>query len=90
MANEGFNITLRDDNAEVLVNGIFANMAVAEKFFKKFIRQKWELNEEDANEEWEVLYHKGTNENGDMLYVEPCFLVNNDEDVDNLLNEMTK
>lgn len=90
MANEGFTITLRDDNNEVLVNGVFANMALAESFFKKFMMKEWDLDEEDAAEEWEVLYQEGTNDNGDTLDVEPCPLVTNNEDSDELLKETTE
>ena len=68
MMNTVFNIVLKDDDNETLVNSVFANMAIAEKFFKKYFMKAWYLTEEDANEEWEALYQDGQNENGDKLY----------------------
>lgn len=88
MVNTAFNIVLNDDNNETLVNSVFANMALAEKFFKKFFVKKWGLTEDDATEEWEVLYHDGTNYNGDTMYITECQFVNNDEDSRNLLKDL--
>ena len=89
MMNTAFNIVLKDDNNEILVNCVFANMAIAEKFFKKYFVKKWDLTEEDANEEWEVLYHKGQTESGDKLYIEQRFFVNNEEDSEYLIDTLT-
>ena len=89
MMNTAFNIVLKDDNNETLVNSVFANMAIAEKFFKKYFMKVWDLIEEDANEEWESLYHDGQNKNGDKLYVEQCSFVNNEEDSEYLLDTLT-
>ena len=89
MMNTAFNIVLKDDNNETLVNSVFANMAIAEKFFKKYFMKKWDLIEEDANEEWEALYHEGQSESGDKLYVEQCSFVNNEEDSEYLLDTLT-
>ena len=89
MMNTAFNIVLKDDNDETLVNSVFTNMAIAEKFFKKYFMKAWYLTEEDANEEWEALYHDGQNENGDKLYVEQCSFVNNEEDSEYLLDTLT-
>lgn len=89
MMNTAFNIVLKDDNNETLVNSVFANMAIAEKFFKKYFMKKWDLIEEDANEEWEALYQDGQNENGDKLYIEQCSFVNSEEDSEYLLDTLT-
>ena len=89
MMNTAFNIVLKDDNNETLVNCVFANMAIAEKFFKKYFIKEWYLTEEAANEEWKVLFHGGQNETGDNLYVEQCYFVNNEEDSEYLLDTLT-
>lgn len=86
MVNTAFSVVLKDDNDDTLVNCVFANMALVEKFIKKYIKTKWELSDEDATEEWEVLYHEGHNDNGDKLYIEQCFFVNNEEDSNNILD----
>ena len=89
MMNTVFNIVLKDDDNETLANSVFANMAIAEKFFKKYFMKKWDLIEEDANEEWEALYQDGQNENGDKLYIEQCSFVNSEEDSEYLLDTLT-
>ena len=43
MMNTAFNIVLKDDNNETLVNSVFANMAIAEKVFKKYFMKVWDL-----------------------------------------------
>ena len=89
MMNTALNIVLKDDNNETLVNRVFANMALADKFFKKSFMKVWDLTEEDANEEWEALYQDGQHEHGDKLYVEQCSFVNNEEDSEYLLDTLT-
>lgn len=85
MLKSVFFIALANDNGEILAKGAFANMELADKFFKSYIANTWDITEEEVEEEWNTLCNNGVNYNNDTLYIEKCYVVDNKNNSDELL-----